>query len=79
MMQNVLMLLAPAHGPMSAPPQSTCPASSRAMATRARSGSPEGLKPALGAALSVAGNALGLILFLAGLGLVLRLAEILLS
>ena len=77
MIQSALMLLAPGQEAPATP--SAGPLRCRQMATR----------PALQAAnlwqhravtgLAVLGNALGLLLFLAGLGLVLRLAEVLLS
>ncbi len=77
MIQSVLMLLAPVQQAPATP--SAGPLRCRRMATR----------PALQAVnlwqhravtgLAVLGNALGLLLFLAGLGLVLRLAEVLLS
>jgi len=78
MIQTVLMFLAPAQSPPAFPGAASVTNSS-AMATRLHSRAIHGWRKSASIVLSVAGNALGLILFLAGLALVLRLAEVLLS
>lgn len=77
MIQTVLMFLAPAQEASAIPPVGPVPGS--AMATRLGSGQLQDWQQSAGTILAVAANTLGLILFLAGLGLVLRLAEVLLS
>ncbi|HLF31023.1 MAG TPA: hypothetical protein VI566_08350 [Xanthomonadales bacterium] len=78
MIQSVLMLLAPARSlPVTTRP---VPAEHKRMATRppARTITGDWRQTAC-IGLAVAGNALGLLLFLVSLGLLLRLAEVLLS
>jgi len=81
MIQSVLMLLAPVRE-WSEPPF-TMVRQARCMATRPASGSCKDRRHKLHhgtlLVLAVAGNALGLTVFLTGLGLVLRLAEVMLS
>jgi hypothetical protein len=77
MIQSVLLLLAPAQKVPVIP--STEPLACKAMATRPALEAINHWRHRAAAGLVVIANAAGLLLFLAGLGLVLRLAEVLLS
>ena len=76
MIHTVLMFLAPGHGPSC---HGAGGQAGGSMATRPHKLSMRAWRQVAGEILCVAGNAAGLILFLAGLGLALRLAEVLLS
>ena len=77
MIQSVLLLLAPAQR-LSVNP-STEPLLIRPMATRPTPPAMQWWRYKASNVMAVIANAMGLLLFLAGLGLVLRLAELLLS
>lgn len=77
MIQTVLMLLAPPPN-LSVNPHAV-PGPRKRMATRPPSAVARDWRQTASIGLAVAGNALGLLLFLASLGLVLRLAEVLSS
>jgi len=83
MIQAFLMLLAPASS--AAADQSGVPvlvtgaSPNRRMATRPAAHNSRSWRQNFGIGLAIAGNALGLLVFLAGLGMVLRLGEVLLS
>ena len=76
MIQTPLMLMTPAQNVVPIP--FTAPAPRLTMATRLVPGHERSWRQASGFGFAVAGNALGLLLFLTGLGVVLRLAEVLL-
>lgn len=77
MIQSVVLLFAP---PRQSPPiPSTVPAAVNRMATRPQECSRRKGWQQARSVLVVAASSLGFMLFLAGLGLVLRLAEVLLS
>jgi hypothetical protein len=79
MMQSLLLLLAPAHEPPEISPNMARPAG--LMATRLRPGGRHKRRIRIGERalqlLVITGNAFGFVVLLAGLGLVLRVAEVL--
>jgi len=77
MIQSILMLLAPAEKLTAIP--SAVPDPGKEMATRPTPPVVPDWRRNAALGLGVVANALGLLLFLSGLGLVLRLAEVLLS
>jgi hypothetical protein len=83
MIQAFLMLLAPASSAADdqngVPVPVTWAPPNRRMATRPAAHNARSWRRNFGFGLAIAGNALGLLVFLAGLGMILRLGEVLLS